>query len=456
MSDQTVTITSIAAAPLLGESPQGGWSHEIRPEDSVHTLIAVHTDEGVTGYGSVFTNGGLAQAALKVLEPLFLGENALEPERVTESCTRTPSGWAAAARSPTPSAASTSRSGTSSARRPASRSGACSAAATATASALRLAPDGRAGAAWRERRRRLPRAGLPRLQDRLGAVRPRDDRQARRGDRPRRPRGGRRRRRADGRCRRQRRLLAATATNGRCAPPRCWRTTTSAGSRRRCGRTRSTISSQLRRAQPRADRRRRGADPPAERSSPGSRGGAFDIVQPDVTKVGGISEERRIAWMADDHGVRYVPHGWNTALGLAADLQLAAALAATPIWSNTSAARPTSTASLTQPFDARRRRHLADPASRPASASRSTRSGSPITRRRRRRCSKGVEGSGSAGGRTFGGRRRARRRRAGEDGTTLGLTGPVCGWERAVRLELPAREMKRAGRVRSPAGFFLK
>jgi L-alanine-DL-glutamate epimerase-like enolase superfamily enzyme len=54
--------------------------------------------------------------------------------------------------------------------------------------------------------------------------------------------------------------------------------------------------------------------------------GAFDIVQPDVTKVGGISEQRRIAWMADDFGVRYVGHGWNTAVGLAADLQLATAL----------------------------------------------------------------------------------------------------------------------------------
>jgi L-alanine-DL-glutamate epimerase-like enolase superfamily enzyme len=53
---------------------------------------------------------------------------------------------------------------------------------------------------------------------------------------------------------------------------------------------------------------------------------AFDIVQPDVTKVGGISESRRIAWMAQDHGVRFIPHGWNTAVGLAADLQLASAL----------------------------------------------------------------------------------------------------------------------------------
>ena len=56
---------------------------------------------------------------------------------------------------------------------------------------------------------------------------------------------------------------------------------------------------------------------------------AFDIVQPDVTKVGGISEERRIAWMAEDHGVKFVPHGWNTAVGLAADLHLASAVATT-------------------------------------------------------------------------------------------------------------------------------
>jgi L-alanine-DL-glutamate epimerase-like enolase superfamily enzyme len=53
---------------------------------------------------------------------------------------------------------------------------------------------------------------------------------------------------------------------------------------------------------------------------------AFDIVQPDVTKVGGISEQRRIAWMAEDYGVKFIPHGWNTAVGLAADLQLAAAI----------------------------------------------------------------------------------------------------------------------------------
>ena len=53
--------------------------------------------------------------------------------------------------------------------------------------------------------------------------------------------------------------------------------------------------------------------------------GALDIVQPDVTKVGGISEQRKIAWLAYDFGVKYIGHGWNTALGVAADLQLASA-----------------------------------------------------------------------------------------------------------------------------------
>jgi D-galactarolactone cycloisomerase len=53
---------------------------------------------------------------------------------------------------------------------------------------------------------------------------------------------------------------------------------------------------------------------------------AMDIVQPDVAKVGGLSEMRRIAWLAQEHGIQLVPHGWNTAIGLAADLQLVSTL----------------------------------------------------------------------------------------------------------------------------------
>jgi len=54
--------------------------------------------------------------------------------------------------------------------------------------------------------------------------------------------------------------------------------------------------------------------------------GAWDIVQPDCTKVGGITEAKHIAWMAYRHNIMTVPHGWNTAIGLAADLHLVAAL----------------------------------------------------------------------------------------------------------------------------------
>lgn len=53
---------------------------------------------------------------------------------------------------------------------------------------------------------------------------------------------------------------------------------------------------------------------------------ALDILQPDLCIVGGLSEGRRIAWAADDHHILVVPHGWNTAVGLAADLHLTAAI----------------------------------------------------------------------------------------------------------------------------------
>lgn len=52
---------------------------------------------------------------------------------------------------------------------------------------------------------------------------------------------------------------------------------------------------------------------------------AVDYLQPDVTKVGGLSEQHRIGQYADDHNILVVPHGWNTGIGLAADLHLTAA-----------------------------------------------------------------------------------------------------------------------------------
>jgi L-alanine-DL-glutamate epimerase-like enolase superfamily enzyme len=53
-----------------------------------------------------------------------------------------------------------------------------------------------------------------------------------------------------------------------------------------------------------------------------------EVVQtlPNSTKCGGLTEAWRIAWMAYEHNIQWVPHGWNTALGLAADLHLSAAM----------------------------------------------------------------------------------------------------------------------------------
>jgi hypothetical protein len=86
-------LNHIACAPLMEESPKGGWSVEIAPQDSIHALIAVHTDEGVTECGSVFADGHLVQAALNVLEPLYLGRMRWNQSASPRSCTRTPLGW---------------------------------------------------------------------------------------------------------------------------------------------------------------------------------------------------------------------------------------------------------------------------------------------------------------------------------------------------------------------------
>jgi len=53
---------------------------------------------------------------------------------------------------------------------------------------------------------------------------------------------------------------------------------------------------------------------------------AVDIIQPDLTATGGFTECQRIAALASAHGVRYLPHVWGSAVGLAAGLQFVAAL----------------------------------------------------------------------------------------------------------------------------------
>ncbi len=57
---------------------------------------------------------------------------------------------------------------------------------------------------------------------------------------------------------------------------------------------------------------------------------SVDILQPDTCAAGGLSECKKIADMAWAHGVRYVPHVWGTAIGLATALQLLAVLPHNP------------------------------------------------------------------------------------------------------------------------------
>lgn len=315
-------IREIRAFGLRGRTPEGGWSNELQPEDCVHTLIAVLTDEGVTGWGSVFTSEELVNASLSVLKPLYTGENALEPERVSEKL-RQHTFWLG-------------------------RGGSI----THTISGIDIAlwdllgkatgqPVGRLlGGRYRERVR--PYASLlmrepERMPDELLPVKAQGFRAFKIGWGP----FGRRDKKTDEAIVKAAReavgagsLLMVDAGASDAFWPQGYKWAL---------RTAEMLADYdvfwfeeamvpdaledfvaLRRAAPvniaggEVLTRRQAFQPWLE-------AGAFDIVQPDVTKVGGISEERRIAQMAADHGVRFIPHGWNTAVGLAADLHLSSA-----------------------------------------------------------------------------------------------------------------------------------
>jgi L-alanine-DL-glutamate epimerase-like enolase superfamily enzyme len=323
-----VKIRDIRALGLRGATPEGGWSNELRPDDCVHTLVLVATDEGLTGVGSVFTSDHLVQAALRVLEPLYLGENALEPERVSEKLHQH-TFWQG---------------------RGGSLTHAISGIDIALWDILGKAtgqPVGRLlGGRYRERV--LPYASLlmrepAALAEDLAALRAQGFRAFKIGWGP----FGR----VDASLDEAIVRAARDAIGAECrlmvdagGSDAYW------GNRYKWAlRTADMLAAydvawfeeplhpdaldeyaMLRRSAPLPIA---GGEVLTRRQAflPWLRAGAFDIVQPDVTKVGGISEERRIAYMAEEHGARFIPHGWNTAIGLAADLQLASAFANTDL-----------------------------------------------------------------------------------------------------------------------------
>lgn len=315
-------IREIRAVGLRGETPEGGWSDELQPDDCVHTLVAVITDEGLTGLGSVFTNDGLVHSALAVLEPLYRGENALEPERVTEKL-RQNMFWLG-------------------------RGGSI----THTISGIDIAlwdllgkatgqPVGRLlGGRYRERVK--PYASLlmqepAPLADHLVGLKDQGFRAFKMGWGP----FGRESGALDEAIVRSARqavgpgallMVDAGGSDAFWKQGYKWALRTALMLAEydvawfeeplKPDALDDYVQLRLRAPVPIA-----GGEVLTRRQSfwPWLRAGAFDVVQPDVTKVGGISESRRIAWMAQEAGVRFIPHGWNTAVGLAADLQLASA-----------------------------------------------------------------------------------------------------------------------------------
>lgn len=324
MTIQKLRIRSIVAAPLMGDSPKGGWSAEIRPDDSVHALIAVHTEDGITGYGSVFTNGGLVETALKVLEPLYAGENALEPERVTEKLNQN-TFWMG-------------RGGT----------------LTHTISGIDIAlwdilgkalgqPVGRLlGGVYRNRVRPYCSLLMEEPAKMKAVLEPfvaQGFRAFKIGWGPFGRRGSARLDEAIVRAAREtvgaesQLFIDAGGSDAYWPNGLKWALNTADMLRDYdAGWFEEALKPdaiddfcELRRRSPVPIA---GGEVLTRRQSflPFLQRGAFDIVQPDATKVGGISEQRRIAWMAEEFGVKYIGHGWNTAIGVAGDLQIAAAM----------------------------------------------------------------------------------------------------------------------------------
>jgi L-alanine-DL-glutamate epimerase-like enolase superfamily enzyme len=311
------------AIPLRGQTPDTGWAQGTDPDDDMHTLVEVRTDEGVSGWGSAFTSRALVEGALEILRPLLAGESAIEPERVSEKLHQL-TFWLG-------------------------RGGAI----THAISGIDIALWDVLGKVTRQpvarllggyhRRRVKPYGSLlfdepPRLRDKLLAATARGFRALKLGWNG----FGRRDRRYD-------ELLVRTARE--VVGPDVELMVDAGGSEQHWPHRYKWALETARmlkehdvvwfeEALPPDDLEgykllRTHAPLPITAGEVLTRRQSFapfieqravDIVQPDTTKCGGLSEARRIAWMAHDHGVEVVSHGWNTAIGLAADLHLAAAM----------------------------------------------------------------------------------------------------------------------------------
>src|SRR4051812_12108595 len=316
-------IVDIRLTGLTGGTVDGGWPEDFKPEDDLHTILEVITDEDLIGIGSVFTSKALTHGAIELLRPILIGERADEPARVTEKL-RQSTFWQG-------------------------RGGSVEHAISGIDIALWdifgkkcNQPVSRLlGGCYRTRIK--PYGSIlfdepPALRRKLEATVARGFKGIKMGWRP----FGRRDRKTD-------ELLIKTARET--VGPEVELMVDAGGSEqfwphgyKWAIETARMLANydilwfeealppddlegfiELRRHSPvpiatgEVLTRRQSFRPFLERH-------AVDIVQPDCTKCGGLTEAWRIAWMAYEHNIQWVPHGWNTAIGLAADLHLSAAM----------------------------------------------------------------------------------------------------------------------------------
>ncbi len=316
-------IVELELTALTGATVDGGWPQDLEAEENLHTLVRVTSEDGLVGMGSCFTSGKLVEGSVELLWPLLKGESAVEPERVTDML-RESTFWQG-------------------------RGGAVEHAISGIDIALwdlmgqscgqpvsRLL-----GGIYRDRIQAYGSMLFDepaKLRESLEATVARGFRAIKLGWRP----FGRRDHKTD-------ELLVKTARET--VGDDVALMVDAGGSEQFWP---HGVNWAKRTARMLADYGIEWFEEPLPpddiegyieltRSSPVPIAGcevltrrqsflpwisrrAVDIIQPDTTKNGGLSESRRIAVWAYDHNVQVVSHGWNTAVGVAADLQLAAAM----------------------------------------------------------------------------------------------------------------------------------
>ncbi len=316
-------IASVRTMALRGATDDHGWPGGTDPDTQYNTLLEVVSDEGLVGLGSCYTTRALVEGSLELLNPMLIGQSALEPQRVTETM-RQSTFWLGRGGSVEHTI-----------------SGLDIALWDLWGKAVGQPVSKLLGGNYREAIK--PYASIlfdqpPVLAEKLREQTARGFRAIKMGWRP----FGRVSRKLD-----EQLIKTARETVGddvelmvdAGGSEQFWPHGVSwaRGTARMLGDWGVVwFEEALRPDDVEGFRELRAASPVLVATgevltrrhafAPFIQSRAVDIIQPDLTKCGGLTEGLRLAWYSYDQGVQLVPHGWNTAIGVAADLALSAAM----------------------------------------------------------------------------------------------------------------------------------